>query len=81
MKLTVTSPDGTNTRIKTDYINVAALPTTLTPVADSYVRSNAATTNYGSAADVEGYNTTGRNKTTYLPYVRFTTAERCRRRP
>jgi PKD repeat protein len=71
--LTVTSPDGTNTRIKTDYINVAALPTTLTPVADSYVRSNAATTNYGSAADVEGYNTTGRTKTTYLPYVRFTT--------
>ena len=73
VRLTVTSPDGTNTRIKTDYINVAALPTTLTPVADSYVRSNAATTNYGSAADVEGYRTTGKNKATYLPYVRFAT--------
>lgn len=71
VKLTVTSPDGTNTRTKTDYVTVAALPTTVTPAADSYVRSSSATTNYGSAADLQGYRTTGRSSATYQPYLRF----------
>ncbi len=71
VKLTVTSPSGINTRIKTDYVTVAVLPTTVTPAADSYVRSNSSNSNYGSAADVQGYRTTGRNSVTYLPYLRF----------
>ncbi len=71
VKLTVTSPDGSNTRIRTDYVNVAALPTTLTPVADTYVRSNSANSNYGTASDLQGYRTGGRKGATYLPYLRF----------
>jgi len=50
VKLTATSPDGTNTRIRTNYVTVAAAPITLTPVADSYVRSNSGNTNFGNDA-------------------------------
>ncbi len=47
VKLTVTTPTGTNQRIRTDYVNVSALPTTVTAAADSYVRSDSAGTNFG----------------------------------
>ena len=71
VKLTVTSPSGTNTRIKTNYVNVSAAPITLTPVADSYVRSNSANTNFGTDSTVQSQNTGGRNAVVFQPYFRF----------
>ncbi|MEP6625809.1 MAG: PKD domain-containing protein, partial [Acidimicrobiia bacterium] len=73
VKLTVTSPTGTSTRIRTDYVNVAALPTTVTPTADTYVRSDSAGSNYGSQTSLQGYKSGNGNKAViYQPYVRFT---------
>ena len=73
VKLTVTSPDGTNTRIRTDYVNVSALPTTVTAAADTYVRSDAATSNFGTQTSIQGSKSgNGNRAVTYLPYVRFT---------
>lgn len=68
VKLSVTSPSGTNSRIKTNYVTVSAAPVTVTPVADSYVRSNSANTNYGNESTIHGYKS---GPTTYQPYVRF----------
>ena len=73
VKLTVTSPSGTNTRIRTDYVTVAAPPTTVTPAADTYVRSDSAGTNFGTQTSVLGYKSgNGGKATVYQPYVRFT---------
>ena len=72
VKLTVTSPSGTNSRIKTNAVTVSAAPVTLTPVADSYVRSNSANTNFGTDPTIQGTVTGGgRNPVTYQPYFRF----------
>ncbi len=72
VKLTVTSPSGTNTRIRTDDVTVSTQPTTVTPVADSYVRSNAATSNFGTATTIEGSSTgNGRRAVNFQPYLRF----------
>ncbi len=71
VKLTVTGPTRTTTRIRTDYVNVAALPTTFTPAADTYVRSDSASSNFGSVTTLRGYRTTGRFGVTYQPYLRF----------
>ena len=69
VKLTVTSPSGTNRRIKTNYVTVGAAPVTLTPVADSYVRSNSANTNFGTQTTLQGQLNGG---TSYQPFLRFT---------
>jgi FOG: PKD repeat len=72
VKLTVTSPTGTNTRIRTDDVTVSVLPTTVAPVADSYVRSNAATSNFGTATTIQGSSAgNGRNAVNFQPYLRF----------
>ncbi len=71
VKLTVTSASGTNTRIRSNYVNVAAAPVTLAAAADSYVRSNATGSNFGTEASVQGQNTGGRNAVVYQPYFRF----------
>jgi PKD repeat protein len=72
VKLTVTSPDGTNTRIRTDYVDVSALPTTVTAAADTYVRSDAAGSNFGTQTSILGSKSgTGNRAVTYQPYVRF----------
>ncbi|MGZ4676491.1 MAG: CBM96 family carbohydrate-binding protein [Acidimicrobiia bacterium] len=72
VKLTVTSPSGTNTRVRTQYVTVNPSPITLTPVADSYVRSNAATNNYGNDPTIQVMNSgNGKNAVTYQPFWRF----------
>jgi PKD repeat protein len=73
VKLTVTGPSGTNTRIRTDYVTVAAPPTTVTPAADTYVRSDTSSTNYGTQTSLLGYRSgNGGNAQVRQPYVRFT---------
>ncbi len=73
VKLTVTTATGTNTRIRTDYVNVSALPTTVTSTADTYVRSDSAASNFGTQPSIQGSKSgTGKRAVTYQPYVRFT---------
>lgn len=71
VKLTVTSPSGTNTRISTNLVTVTAAPITLTPVADSYVRSNATGTNFGNDTTIQSQNTGGKNAVVYQPFWRY----------
>jgi PKD repeat protein len=73
VKLTVTGPNGTNTRIRTDYVSVNPLPTVVTPAADSYVRSDATGSNFGSQTSIQAYKSrNGAKGIVYQPFVRFT---------
>ncbi len=66
--LTVAGPTGTNARVRTNYLSIAPAPITLSPVADSYVRSNQSGTNFGGATTIQTYRS---GRITYQPYWRF----------
>lgn len=64
--LMVSNAHGSTTA--TQVISVVVPPVTVTAAADSYVRSNAANSNYGTASTLARYQSFG---TTYQPFVRF----------
>ena len=53
--------------MRSDFIKVQAGPLTLTPVADSYVRSDQANSNFGTQTTLQGQLTT----VSYQPFLRF----------
>ncbi|MEO6469386.1 MAG: PKD domain-containing protein, partial [Acidimicrobiia bacterium] len=67
VSLTTTNGTGTNTRVRSDFIHAVAGTTTLTPVADSYVRSDQANANFGTQSALLGQLTTS----SYQPFLRF----------
>ncbi len=68
VSLTVANTGGTNTRVRSDLIHVGNAPVTVTAAADTYVRSDAATSNFGTQTTIQGRR---QGPTTWLPYVRF----------
>ena len=64
--LTDTNANGSSTA--TQPISVVVAPVTVTAVADTYARSNSATTNYGTQTTMQGY---VQSTTQYQPFFRF----------